>query len=124
MRLTCYIRGLSHSLTLCPLLCPSFLCVLLQKCEYGSPEDFLSLAVDVPPQQAVCNAVSMLRKIGACQKEGYKLTPLGLHLASLPVDVKIGKMLIYGAILGCLEPVVSSPAGGLMLGKHDTYIKI
>ncbi|KAF5899942.1 ATP-dependent RNA helicase DHX29, partial [Clarias magur] len=86
------------------------LCLHIMKCEYGSPEDFLSLAVDAPPQQAVCNAVSMLRKIGACQKEGYKLTPLGLHLASLPVDVKIGKMLIYGAILGCLEPVATIAA--------------
>lgn len=80
----------------------------VQKCEYGSPEDFLSCALDAPAQQAVCNAVGMLRKIGACQREGYKLTPLGHHLASLPVSVKIGKMLIFGAILGCLEPVVSS----------------
>ncbi|KAG7322878.1 hypothetical protein KOW79_014224 [Hemibagrus wyckioides] len=86
------------------------LCLHIMKCEYGSPEDFLSCALDAPPQQAVCNAVCMLRKIGACHRESYTLTPLGLHLASLPVDAKIGKMLIFGAILGCLEPVATIAA--------------
>ncbi|XP_060764891.1 ATP-dependent RNA helicase DHX29 isoform X2 [Neoarius graeffei] len=86
------------------------LCLHIMKCEYGSPEDFLSCALDAPPQQAVCNAVAMLRKIGACQRESYKLTPLGLHLASLPVNAKIGKMLIFGAILGCLDPVATIAA--------------
>ena len=33
------------------------------------------------------------------------LTPLGRHLATLPVDVRVGKMLIYAAMLGCLDPV-------------------
>ncbi len=83
------------------------LCMCEQKCEYGSPEDFLCRALDAPQQQAVCNAVSLLRKIGACQQDSYALTPLGHHLAALPVNVKIGKMLIFGAIFGCLEPIVS-----------------
>uniref|UniRef100_A0A673N888 RNA helicase n=1 Tax=Sinocyclocheilus rhinocerous TaxID=307959 RepID=A0A673N888_9TELE len=80
------------------------------KCEYGSPEDFLCRALDAPQQQAVCNAVSLLRKIGACQQDSYTLTPLGHHLATLPVNVKIGKMLIFGAIFGCLEPIATIAA--------------
>ncbi|MEQ2158922.1 hypothetical protein GOODEAATRI_017160, partial [Goodea atripinnis] len=72
---------------------------------YGSPEDFLSRALDAPQPQSVSNAVNLLRKIGACHPNNHILTPLGHHLASLPVNVKIGKMLIYGAILGCLEPI-------------------
>uniref|UniRef100_A0A672NQJ1 RNA helicase n=1 Tax=Sinocyclocheilus grahami TaxID=75366 RepID=A0A672NQJ1_SINGR len=79
----------------------------IEKCEYGSPEDFLCRALDAPQQQAVCNAVSLLRKIGACQQDSYALTPLGHHLAALPVNVKIGKMLIFGAIFSCLETIVS-----------------
>lgn len=51
--------------------------------------------------------MNLLRKIGACQLNEPKLTPLGQHLAALPVNVKIGKMLIFGAIFGCLDPVVS-----------------
>lgn len=58
----------------------------------------------------MCNAVSLLRKIGACQQDSYALTPLGHHLAALPVNVKIGKMLIFGAIFGCLEPIATIAA--------------
>lgn len=102
---------------ICSYLCithggnPSSLCCLSlwQKCQYGSPEDFLSRALDPPLPQSVSNAVNLLRKIGACHPTNHLLTPLGHHLASLPVNVKIGKMLIYGAILGCLEPIVRPP---------------
>ncbi|KAJ4920737.1 hypothetical protein JOQ06_024568 [Pogonophryne albipinna] len=86
------------------------LCLHIMKCQYGSPEEFLSRALDPPQPQSVCNAVSLLRKIGACHPEKHILTPLGHHLASLPVNVKIGKMLIYGAILGCLEPIATIAA--------------
>uniref|UniRef100_A0A3B3X0Y7 RNA helicase n=1 Tax=Poecilia mexicana TaxID=48701 RepID=A0A3B3X0Y7_9TELE len=86
------------------------LCLHIMKCQYGSPEDFLSQALDAPQPQSVSNAVNLLRKIGACQPDNHILTPLGHHLASLPVNVKIGKMLIYGAILGCLEPIATIAA--------------
>ncbi|XP_076614901.1 ATP-dependent RNA helicase DHX29 [Chaetodon auriga] len=86
------------------------LCLHIMKCQYGSPEDFLSRALDPPQPQSVSNAVNLLRKIGACHPNNHLLTPLGHHLASLPVNVKIGKMLIYGAILGCLEPIATIAA--------------
>uniref|UniRef100_A0A3B5AB72 RNA helicase n=1 Tax=Stegastes partitus TaxID=144197 RepID=A0A3B5AB72_9TELE len=86
------------------------LCLHIMKCQYGSPEDFLSRALDAPQPQSVSNAVNLLRKIGACHPSDHVLTPLGHHLASLPVNVKIGKMLIYGAILGCLEPIATIAA--------------
>lgn len=86
------------------------LCLHIMKCQYGSPEDFLSRALDPPQPQSVSNAVNLLRKIGACHPTHHLLTPLGHHLASLPVNVKIGKMLIYGAILGCLEPIATIAA--------------
>ncbi|XP_041667753.1 ATP-dependent RNA helicase DHX29 [Cheilinus undulatus] len=86
------------------------LCLHIMKCQYGSPEDFLSRALDPPQPQSVSNAVNLLRKIGACHLNNHILTPLGHHLASLPVNVKIGKMLIYGAILGCLEPIATIAA--------------
>ncbi|CAB1452431.1 unnamed protein product [Pleuronectes platessa] len=86
------------------------LCLHIMKCQYGSPEDFLSRALDPPLPQSVSNAVNLLRKIGACHPSDHLLTALGHHLASLPVNVKIGKMLIYGAILGCLEPIATIAA--------------
>ncbi|XP_053304019.1 ATP-dependent RNA helicase DHX29 [Spea bombifrons] len=81
------------------------LCLHIMKCDLGSPEDFLAKALDPPQLQVISNAMNVLRKIGACEPTQPKLTPLGQHLAALPVNVKIGKMLIFGAIFGCLEPV-------------------
>ncbi|NXB91223.1 DHX29 helicase, partial [Vidua chalybeata] len=86
------------------------LCLHIMKCNLGSPEDFLSRALDPPQQQVIGNAMNLLRKIGACQLNEPKLTPLGQHLAALPVNVKIGKMLIFGAIFGCLDPVATLAA--------------
>lgn len=40
-----------------------------------------------------------------------ELTPLGWHLAALPCPVQVGKMIIYGAVLGCLSPLLSIAAG-------------
>nr|AGT16420.1 ATP-dependent RNA helicase [Saccharum hybrid cultivar R570] len=52
---------------------------------------------------------SFLLKVGAF--EGHEeLSPLGYHLAKLPVDVLIGKMMLYGAIFGCLSPILSVAA--------------
>lgn len=36
----------------------------------------------------------------------YELTPLGHHLARLPTDVKIGKLILMGALLRCVDPIV------------------
>ncbi|XP_053396907.1 ATP-dependent RNA helicase dhx29-like [Mercenaria mercenaria] len=80
------------------------LCLHIMKCDYGKPEEFLSQALDPPQSQVVSRAMSLLYMIGACV-EGEKLTPLGHHLAALPVHVRIGKMLLYAAVFGCLEPV-------------------
>ena len=48
------------------------------------------------------------------------LTPLGYHLARLPMDVKVAKTLIYACILDCIEPVLTIAAA--MGGKSIYYI--
>jgi len=35
----------------------------------------------------------------------WRLSDLGHHLGKMPVDARLGRMLIYGAVLGCLDPV-------------------
>ena len=53
--------------------------------------------------------MASLKRLGALdEREG--LTPLGQHLATLPVDVRVGKMLLYGSMLGCLDPVLTIAA--------------
>lgn len=86
------------------------LCLHIMKCDLGSPEEFLSKALDPPQLQVISNAMNLLRKIGACELTQPNLTPLGQHLAALPVNVKIGKMLIFGAIFGCLDAVATLAA--------------
>jgi HrpA-like RNA helicase len=39
-----------------------------------------------------------------------KLTPLGRHIAELPVDLLLGKMLLYAVMLDCVEPVLTIAA--------------
>ena len=41
---------------------------------------------------------------------GGSLTPLGHHLASLPVDCRVAKMLVYGALLSCVSPTLTVAA--------------
>ena len=77
----------------------------LQKCELGSPVAMLSRLIDAPQLSAVTRAMTVLREVGACSGE-CSLTPLGFHLAALPLDVRVAKMLIYAAVLGCLYPAV------------------
>uniref|UniRef100_A0A3B5PSG3 RNA helicase n=1 Tax=Xiphophorus maculatus TaxID=8083 RepID=A0A3B5PSG3_XIPMA len=38
------------------------------------------------------------------------LTALGFHLARLPVEPHIGKLILFGALLGCLDPVLTIAA--------------
>ncbi|XP_060072709.1 ATP-dependent RNA helicase DHX29-like isoform X2 [Ylistrum balloti] len=80
------------------------LCLHIMKCDLGEPEHFLSEALDPPRPNVIARAMGMLHEVGACQ-EGSILTPLGHHLAALPVHVRIGKVLLIGAIFGYLEPV-------------------
>jgi len=39
-----------------------------------------------------------------------RLTPLGFHLAKLPLDPQTGKMILMAAIFGCVNPVLSIAA--------------
>ncbi|XP_051033816.1 putative ATP-dependent RNA helicase DHX57 isoform X2 [Phodopus roborovskii] len=50
-----------------------------------------------------------LRDLGALTPD-EKLTPLGYHLASLPVDVRIGKLMLFGSIFRCLDPALTIAA--------------
>jgi len=97
------------------------LLLMILSLELGHPADFLALALQPPLSASITTALKTLVDIEAVRKEKrvdgqgqqrvhYILTPLGYHLAYLPVDVRIGKMLVVGAILGCLEPILTVAA--------------
>ncbi|WVZ85675.1 hypothetical protein U9M48_032570 [Paspalum notatum var. saurae] len=85
------------------------LCLQIKSLHLGDIKSFLLKAVEPPNEEAISSAVDLLYKVGAF--EGHEeLSPLGYHLAKLPVDVLIGKMMLYGAIFGCLSPILSVAA--------------
>ncbi|XP_052726074.1 DExH-box ATP-dependent RNA helicase DExH5, mitochondrial isoform X4 [Vigna angularis] len=60
--------------------------------------------------EQVQNAIEYLKTIGALD-ENENLTILGRHLVVLPMEPKLGKMLIFGVIFNCLDPILTIVAG-------------
>ena len=87
----------------------------------GGVAGFLSLAVTPPSPRAVANALGTLHSIGAlvtvaapCGGGGddvdegvEELTALGRHLALLPIEPQMGKALVLGCLLGCIDPLLT-----------------
>ncbi|KAL3829852.1 hypothetical protein ACJIZ3_018654 [Penstemon smallii] len=94
------------------------LCLQIKSLQVGSIGDFLSAALQPPEPLAVQNAVEFLKMIGALD-EDENLTHLGKFLSVLPVDPKLGKMLIMGAIFRCFDPVLTIVAG---LSVRDPFL--
>ncbi|CAL9682575.1 unnamed protein product [Knipowitschia caucasica] len=68
--------------------------------------DFLSKAPQPPPTHAIRNAVQMLKTIDALDQH-EDLTDLGYHLADLPVEPHLGKMVLCAVVLKCLDPILT-----------------
>ena len=72
--------------------------VLLLK--LGSPESFLGQCMEPPSREQVRASLAVLIEVGAVLPlPALPLTALGYHLARMPVDVRIGKTLLYASLL-------------------------
>ncbi|XP_075489847.1 DExH-box ATP-dependent RNA helicase DExH3-like [Primulina tabacum] len=94
------------------------LCLQIKSLQLGSISDFLSKALQQPEPLSVQNAIQYLKIIGALD-ENENLTVLGRNLSMLPVEPKLGKMLIYGAIFNCLDPIMTIVA---CLSVRDPFL--
>ncbi|XP_047992891.1 ATP-dependent DNA/RNA helicase DHX36-like [Leguminivora glycinivorella] len=81
----------------------------IKKLRLGNAIDAFQLVPDPPANVTVENAVRHLQKLGALNGE-EQLTPLGWHLARLPVHPAAGKLLLFGALFGCLDRAASVAA--------------
>lgn len=76
-----------------------------------------------PRDEDVVLAIKGLVDMQALCSESEDLTPLGRHLARMPLDASLGKMLIYGAMVGCLGPsltiAAASQGRGIFSAKPD-----
>jgi len=71
--------------------------------------DFLARVLEPPPASAVEHSVRRLRELGALDG-GERLTALGRCLAQLPVDARLGRIVVLGAAMGALSPAVTLAA--------------
>ncbi|RKP06536.1 P-loop containing nucleoside triphosphate hydrolase protein, partial [Thamnocephalis sphaerospora] len=85
------------------------LCLRTKVRYHGKVDSFLKEALDPPKSSAIATAVTLLKEVGAFD-ESEELTPLGEHLAKLPIDVRLGKMLVYATTFSCLDPVLTIAA--------------
>lgn len=74
-----------------------------------SVRNVLSRILEPPSQEGVESALSRLQGVGALYPDN-SLTPLGYHLAQLPVDVRIGKLMLFGAMFRCLDAALTIAA--------------
>ncbi|CAH8270070.1 unnamed protein product [Arabidopsis lyrata] len=94
------------------------LCLQIKSLQVESIAEFLSAALQAPESLAVQNAIGFLKMIGALD-EKENLTDLGKLLSILPVDPKLGKMLIMGAIFRCFDPILTIVSG---LSVRDPFL--
>ncbi|XP_061836673.2 3'-5' RNA helicase YTHDC2 isoform X1 [Nerophis lumbriciformis] len=80
--------------------------------------EFLSKAPQPPPLHAVRSAVQMLKTIDALN-QNEDLTDLGFHLADLPVEPHLGKMVLCAVVLKCLDPILTIAC---TLGYRDPFV--
>lgn len=68
--------------------------------------EYLDRALEPPPSIVTRNAVQLLKSIDALDA-WEDLTELGTHLLDLPVEPRLGKMLLYAVVLKCLDPILT-----------------
>ena len=86
-------------------------------------EDFLRQAPQPPSDDSVQAALTVLEEVGAITSERNFLTPLGHHLAKLPVDVRLGKMLVLGSLFQCLDKVLTIAASLSSKSPFATFLQ-
>ena len=78
-------------------------------CKLGGIEQTLSEALDPPSSKNIKRAIDSLVDVKALTA-AEDLTPLGRQLARLPLDVFLGKLILLGAIFGCLDAMLTIAA--------------
>ena len=61
--------------------------------------------VDAPARRMIADGYQLLAELGAVD-EARKLTPIGEQLAKLPIDPRVGRMLVAAKQEGCLNEVL------------------
>ncbi|XP_061703653.1 3'-5' RNA helicase YTHDC2 isoform X2 [Syngnathoides biaculeatus] len=94
------------------------LCLQTKLLTTSPVSEFLCKAPQAPTAHAIKTAVQILKTIGA-MNQNEDLTNLGFHLADLPVEPHLGKMVLCAVVLRCLDPVLTIAC---TLGYRDPFV--
>jgi ATP-dependent RNA helicase HrpA len=83
------------------ILRSSLASVILRMAALDLPEAGSFPFLDPPGPRAIADGYQLLQELGAVDA-GRKLTALGRELAQLPVDPRVGRIILAGRELGCL----------------------
>jgi small subunit ribosomal protein S24e len=72
-------------------------------------EEVLAAAIEPPAPDRITAAMSDLQMVGAID-DRQNLTPLGRVLLQLPVDVQVGRLVLYGSFFRCLDQALTLAA--------------
>jgi ATP-dependent RNA helicase DHX57 len=70
-----------------------------------------------PEATAIEGAMKLLQRMGAL--DGDELTAMGHQLAMLPADLRCGKLMVFGAIFGCIDDCVTI---GAILSTRSPFL--
>ncbi|XP_011502904.1 PREDICTED: ATP-dependent RNA helicase DHX36 [Ceratosolen solmsi marchali] len=74
--------------------------------QIGKVDTFLATMLDAPDPKTISVSLQLLRQLKALDDQ-ENLTPLGYHLAHLPLDPRTGKIIILAAMFSCIDPIFS-----------------
>ncbi|XP_053694242.1 ATP-dependent DNA/RNA helicase DHX36-like [Sabethes cyaneus] len=85
----------------------------------GEVHRFLERLLDRPSDKVIEESLQLLNRLNALDDD-QTLTPLGYHLARLPMDPRTGKMVLLSSIFSCTDPITSIAAS---LSFKDAFYK-
>ncbi|MBS0201557.1 MAG: ATP-dependent RNA helicase [Planctomycetes bacterium] len=90
--------------------------VLLQLLKWGESEFTSFPWFDKPDPIAITSGHALLRRLGACDIEG--ITPLGRQLVEMPLEPRLARLVVDGALAGQLERATLIAA---LLSERDPF---
>ncbi len=88
------------------ILRTSLASVILQMAAIGLGDVAKFPFVDPPDTRSIRDGIALLHELGAMNTEGTSLTKIGRDLAALPIDPRLGRMLLEARRLGCVREVM------------------
>ncbi|KAJ2450652.1 helicase [Coemansia sp. RSA 2336] len=81
-------------------------CLQTKALGHADSQEFLQDALDPPPALAISSAESLLASMGVCSHPQGPLSALGQLMAEIPLDLRLAKTLLLGAVFNLHERVL------------------